>query len=61
MSYTTPPPIVPPADGDDETRVLGEEEEQPLDPDANEDLQDSADADERRATEGTLDGDVDEG
>ncbi len=55
MSSTTPPPIVPP-EPDDGTRVLGDDEQQPVDPDLNPDLVNSADADERAATEGELDG-----
>lgn len=51
MSTTPPPPIVPPAD-DDET-LLGEDE-RPLDPDMNEDLVNSAEADRRAATAGEL-------
>lgn len=54
MSSTTPPPIVPPAD-DDAARVFGDDEEQPLDPDLNDDLVNSAEADAQRATEGELD------
>jgi hypothetical protein len=58
MSTTPPPPIVPPA-GDDDDTLLGEGE-RPLDPDLNEDLQSSADADRRAATEGELDGSEEE-
>lgn len=60
MSTTPPPPIVPPAD-DDGTRVFGDDEEQPVDPDLNPDLVSSADADERAATEGELDGSEEDG
>lgn len=56
MSTTPQPPIVPIPD--DEGTVLGDDE-QPLDPDLNEDMISSADADRRAATEGEL-GDADE-
>lgn len=60
-SSSTPPPIVPPMN-DDQARALGgDEEEQPVDPDLNPDLVDSADADARRATEGELDGSDEQG
>ena len=65
MSSTPTPPVVPvPGDDDDDNDRLGDEgpvspigdDEQPLDPDLNDDLVNSADADERAATEGELDG-----
>ena len=57
MSSTTPPPIIPPPDdADDAARVFGDDDEQPVDPDLDPALVNSAEADERRATEGELDG-----
>jgi hypothetical protein len=65
MSSTPTPPVVPVPgdDGDDEERVGQEgllnpigDDDQPLDPDLNDDMVNSADADERAATEGELDG-----
>jgi hypothetical protein len=43
----------------DENLLTGDD--RPLDPDVDDDLLNSAAADERAATEGTLDGDVDDG
>ena len=55
MSTTPPPPIVPVPDDDDDANLVGGAE-QSLDPDLNDDLVDSAEADRRAATEGMIDG-----
>lgn len=66
MSTTPPAPIVPPADDDDTAPVtgdetlLGDDSDQPLDPDLADDTVSSAEADQRAATEGERDGSVDE-
>lgn len=70
MSSTPTPPVVPVPgdDGDDDERLgdegfvspLGDDDDQPLDPDLNDDLVNSAEADERAATEGELDGSEEE-
>lgn len=57
------PPIVPvpegsQSDGFDDVEPLAGDGEAPLDPDADANQVDSADADERAAREGTRDGDV---
>ncbi|MCP2636162.1 hypothetical protein K0817_006215 [Microbacterium sp. HD4P20] len=60
MSSQPIPPIVPPEDGDDDLGVDDAaltDADGPLDPDLDEDRIDSAEADERAATEGTLDTD----
>lgn len=63
MSNPAFPPIVP-NDGDDDLAnrpdILAGGDDAPLDPDLDDDSLDSAEADERAATEGTLDGDVDD-
>ena len=69
MSHPDRPPIVP-ADGDaltgssdglvDDREGLFDTGERPLDPDLDDDDVNSAAADERAATEGTLDGEVDD-
>jgi hypothetical protein len=75
MSYPNQPPVAP-GDGDDLTRedaderggdiaagdpdVLTGDDDRPLDPDVDDDAISSAAADERAATEGTLDSEVDD-
>ncbi|MGK3951516.1 hypothetical protein ACLKM7_04240 [Microbacterium sp. I2] len=60
MSSQPIPPIVPPT-GDDDDLAADEDvladDDRPLDPDLDDDRLDSAAADERAATEGTLDAD----
>ena len=60
MSSQPIPPVVPPTGDDDdlaaEETVLADDD-RPLDPDLDDDRVDSAAADERAATEGTLDTD----
>lgn len=57
-------PIVPPADDGDDDAVdspdVLADGDRPLDPDVDDDKVTSADADERAAREGELDGDVDD-
>ncbi len=66
MSNPPIPPVVPgmlPGDDDDAVArpdVLAADDDRPLDPDLDDDAVDSAAADERAATEGTLDGEVDD-
>ena len=55
------PPVVPEgsqSDGFDDVEPLVGDGDAPLDPDADADQIDSAEADERAATEGTRDGDL---
>jgi len=59
MSSTPTPPVVPVPDDDDEpadTLVDVGDGERPLDPDLNDDMVNSAEADRRAATEGEVDG-----
>ncbi len=63
MSNAHIPPIVPvpegsQSDGFDDVEPLVGERDAPLDPDADADQVDSAEADERAAREGTRDGDL---
>jgi hypothetical protein len=60
-------PLIPPLGDDDDRRAddaqtgdgILEDDDRPLDPDVDDDQLDSAAADERAATEGTLDDDDD--
>ncbi|GAB2618025.1 hypothetical protein [Pseudactinotalea suaedae] len=60
MSSTPTPPVVPVPDDDDEpadTLVdVGDGDDRQLDPDLNDDMVDSAEADRRAATEGEAEG-----
>lgn len=65
MSSANIPPIVPVPDGSasdgfDDVEPLAGDRDAPLDPDADADQIDSAAADERAATEGTRDGDLEQ-
>jgi hypothetical protein len=65
MSNPPIPPVVPGLlagdddDAVDRPDVLAGGDDAPLDPDVDDDAVDSAEADERAATEGTLDGESD--
>ena len=73
MSYPNQPPVAPgdgptPEEADErgggiaagDPDVLTGDDDRPLDPDVDDDAISSASADERAATEGTLDGEVDD-
>lgn len=59
MTSNPPPPIIPNPDDEDVDAVLGDDD-QPLDPDLNDELINSHEADERAATEGRREGSQEE-